>query len=92
MGTLDRTSAENAIATALLEQWDPLSVRETPGTHTEYLGYAHDMYNLLARGGSDTQITRSLHKLEGTELGHPELVERDISALIATLRAIEKLM
>jgi hypothetical protein len=92
MPTLDRTAAEQSIERALLEQWDPLGVATGPGEHPEYQSYAHHLYNLLARGGSDTQVTRYLHGAESGELGHPELASRDLSSLVTRLRTIERQM
>ena len=89
MPRLDRPAAEQRIEHALLEQWDPLSVASAPGEHPDYHAYAHEVYNLLARGASDMQIARYLHGAENGELGHPELVTRDLAPLLARLRTIE---
>ena len=92
MPNLDRQTAEARIEHALLERWDPLSVASAPGEHPEYHAYAHDLYNLLARGASDTQIVRFLHGAEVGALGHPELASRDLAPLMAELRTIERQM
>jgi hypothetical protein len=92
MPNLDRPTAEARIESALLEQWDPLGVKNAPGVHTEYQTYAHELYNLLARGASDVQIVRFLHRAEDGELGHPELASRDLALLISQLRTIEHQM
>ena len=87
-----RSAAEERIEQALLDQWDPLSVGRAPGEHAEYHGYAHELYNLLARGASDTQIARYLHQAEVGPLEHPELATRDLAPLLARLRTIERQM
>ena len=92
MPSLDRSAAEARIAHALLEQWDPLGVASALGEHPEYQPYAHELYNLLARGASDVQITRYLHRAEDSELGHPELASRDLAPLLSELRTIEHQM
>jgi len=46
----------------------------------------------LARGASDTQITRYLHRTEDGELGHPELASHDLGPLVTHLRTIERQM
>jgi hypothetical protein len=92
MPILDRTAAEESIERALLEQWDPLGLASAPGEHPEYRPYAHQLYNLLARGGSDVQIDRYLHRAEDSELGHPELASRDLASLVTRLRTIERQM
>ena len=89
MSSLDRPAAEEHIERALLEQWDPLGVASAPGEHPEYQAYAHEVYNLLARGASDVQIARYLHHAENGELGHPELATRDLAPLLTRLRTIE---
>jgi hypothetical protein len=92
MPSLDRTAAEEGIERLLLERWDPLGVAQLPGAHPEYREYAHEVYNLLARGASDVQVARFLHRAEQGELGHPELVERDLGSLLSELRSIERRM
>jgi hypothetical protein len=92
MSSLDRPAAEERIERALLEQWDPLGVASAPGEHPEYHLYAHEVYNLLARGASDVQIARFLHRAEDGEFGHPELASRDLSSLVTQLRTIEREM
>ncbi|MBC7895293.1 MAG: hypothetical protein H7066_07755 [Cytophagaceae bacterium] len=90
--SMDRSAAEASIELALLEQWDPLGVSSAPGEHPEYHGFAHEIYNLLARGGSDVEVARYLHRAEDSELGHPELASRDLAPLVTRLRAIERKM
>jgi hypothetical protein len=85
-----REAMERAIGNALLEQWDPLGVHERPGAHDEYAQYAPGVYSLLARGASDVQVARHLHKIEADELGHPELATRDLTPVLRTLRALER--
>ena len=86
----DRGAIERAIGEALLLQWDPLGVGAEPGEHPEYRRYVPDVYSLLARGASDVQIARHLHRLESDEFGHPELATRDLTAVLRTLRALER--
>lgn len=90
MSPMERSAAESAISSALMAQWDPLGVRHTPGVHEEYVPFAHEIYNMLIRGASDTQVGRYLHKLESDEFGHPELAAADLSPVLTTLRALER--
>jgi hypothetical protein len=87
---MERATIETAIGRALLDQWDPLHVREQPGTHEEYTRYASDLYSLLARGASDVQLARHLNRIARDDLGQPDLPAMDLSAVIKTLRALEK--
>ena len=90
MGESDRGAIERAIGEALLLHWDPLGVRGQPGEHGEYQRYVPDVFSLLACGASDVQIARHLHRIETVELGHPELAARDLTAVLRTLRALER--
>jgi hypothetical protein len=89
MSLEDREALETEIETVLLDQWDPLGRGKDAERFTGYREYAHEIFNLLARGASDVQITRRLHMAEATELNHPELIERDISTVVRALRTIE---
>jgi hypothetical protein len=86
----DRVALEVEISQLLLEQWDPSDMRGQPEPAAGYGSYAHEVYNLLARGASDTQIGRRLHQAEADELHHPELAARDLTPLLRALRKIEK--
>ena len=85
-----REAAEAAVGQVLLERWGPLAVRERPGAHGEYAAYAHEVYNLLARGASDVQVERHLRRVEADELHHPELASRDLGPVLRALREIER--
>ena len=82
--------AEAAIGEVLLNQWDPLAVHEMPGVHEEYAAHAHELYDLLARGGSDIQVERYLRHIERDNLHHPEGATRDLRAVLDALRKIER--
>ena len=86
----EKESAEVVIERVLLQQWDPLGVHDAPGPHTEYAPYAHDLFSLLMRGASDVQVERRLRQIERDDLQRPELADRDLSAVVAALRAVEK--
>ena len=90
MASTERQDVERAIDRVLLDQWDPLGVREAPGEHEEYRRFVPGIYSLLARGGSDVQVARHLHQLERDELGHPELATRDLTPVVRTLRESER--
>ena len=88
MSAHGREDVEAEIGRILLEQWDPLGVRAGPPPGA-YAPYAHEVYNLLARGASDVQIARRLHQAERDELQHPELADRDLTPVVRALRALE---
>lgn len=84
-----REATEAAIERLLLERWDPLGLKQVPGPHAEYAPYAHEVFALIARGASDVQIARFLHKAERDEMHHPELLDRDLSPLVREFRVLE---
>ena len=99
MGTLDRTAAETAIAQALHEYWDstgngaPATGDGGPdGRGAGYGEYAHELYTLLLRGGSDPQVERLLRSIEHERLHRPELEARDHTPVVRALRALERTM
>jgi hypothetical protein len=49
-----------AIRRVLLEEWDPIGVRDEPGAQDEYDGYALALYGLLARGATDDDLAQYL--------------------------------
>jgi hypothetical protein len=90
MSPQGREAGEAAIARVLLEQWDPLAVREGAAPRESYATFAHDVYNLLVRGASDVQVERHLRHVERDDLHHPELGERDLAAVVRALRDVER--
>ena len=85
-----REEAEGRIGAVLLADWDPMNIRTQPGHANDYLQYAHDIYGLLIRGGSDVQVGRHLHEIERERMHHPDADSRDLTAVLKTLRALEK--
>jgi hypothetical protein len=90
MSDQDRTEVEREISRTLLERWDPLGVHDKPGVHEEYADCAPEIYSLLARGGSDTQVGRRLQQIEHEKYGGPEHPTRDLSGVLKELRMIER--
>lgn len=97
MATLDRTAAEAAIAQALHDYWDApgpgASSADTAASGNApdgYGGFAHELYTLLLRGGSDPQVERLLRSIEQEQLHRPELDGRDHTPVLRALRALER--
>ncbi len=86
--SMERADAERAINALLAAQWDPLASHDA----ASYQHVGHEVYALLARGASDTQVGRYLHKVEREEMGHADADARDLTAVLTTLRAIERTM
>lgn len=85
-----REQAEARIGAVLLAEWDPKNVRDQSAHADEYMPYAHDIYGLLVRGASDVQVGRHLHTIEREQMHHPDADARDLTAVLKTLRALEK--
>lgn len=85
-----REEVEKTIAGILFREWDPLGVHDQPEHSADYLRFAHDIYGLLIRGASDVQVGRHLHQIEREELHKPEADSRDLTALLHTLRVLER--
>lgn len=90
MPDVTREAAESRISAALLAEWDPMDVRSQADQTDHYLPYAHDVYALLMRGASDTQVGRHLHAVEREQMHHPDADARDLTIVLRALRAIEK--
>ncbi len=86
--SMERADAERAINDILAAQWDPLASHDVQS----YQHVGHEVYALLARGASDTQVGRYLHKVEREEMQHPDADARDLSAVLKVLRGIERVM
>jgi hypothetical protein len=92
MSSESRARVEQEIDRVLLQRWDPLGVASDPANAHAYTPYVHDVFGLLARGASDVQIARHLHRIETQELQHPELADRDLGPLVKELRRVESEM
>ena len=86
--SIERVDAERAIQAALASQWHPIAAPEA----SSYVAHAHEVYSLLARGASDAQVGRHLHKVEREEMGHAEADARDLTDILKSLRTIERTM
>ena len=86
--SIERVDAERAIQQALVLQWHPIAAPEA----SSYVAHAHEVYSLLARGASDAQVGRHLHKVEREEMGHVDADARDLTEVLKTLRTIERTM
>lgn len=92
MSAENRAEIEVEIDGLLRKEWgapDADMLAAHPDT-TGYESYAHELYSLLARGASDSQVGRRIQQAERAELHRPELAEHDQTPLLRALRAIEK--
>ena len=65
----------------LKEQWDPFGVSDTPEAADEYDSYIGDVYELIKRDASASEISAYLCKIEVDQMG---MVKADGSPLLPT--------
>jgi hypothetical protein len=58
-----------AIKKILREEWDPIGVRDIPGSFDEYDMYAEDIYNFISSGKSERSLTDFLWNIEVLNMG-----------------------
>jgi hypothetical protein len=58
-----------AIRQALMSQWDPIGVSDTPEAADEYDGYIGGVCDLLKSGATDKEITEYLRDIETGRMG-----------------------
>ena len=89
MASLGRESAEAAIGRVLRDHWHGAAAgSESPSPPIE--AFAHDVYNLLARGASDVQVERHLRAIARDDLHQPEVGTEDLEPVVRALRSIER--
>jgi hypothetical protein len=77
-----------AIRRVLLEQWDPIGVRDEPEAQDEYDGYALALYGLLARGATDDDLAKYLAEVTMVWMGLGASTPDSLGAVIHALRGI----
>jgi hypothetical protein len=69
----------------LLEDWDPIGVRDAPEAADEYEDYASQVGRMLRSGSPPEEIARHLAEIESEEMG---LERRDPEALLPAARRL----
>ena len=72
----------------LLGTWDPIGVRDEPNAQDEYDGYIGRIYELLAGGGSDAELTEYLYWAVHDNMGLDRATRPDMAATVDALRKI----
>ena len=70
------------IGLILMQEWDPIGVNDVPEASDEYDGYIGDVYALIERGATESEISNYLHcvELRQMELSIPSMAARDHTA------------
>jgi len=56
------------IRTVLMQDWDPIGIKNTAECYDEYDAYIGGVYRLLARGATDEQIVEHLDRIESQQM------------------------
>ena len=59
----------DAIREILLQDWDPIGVRDVPAAQDEYDGYVGGVYRLLASAASPEAVAEHLRAIETERMG-----------------------
>lgn len=60
---------QDAIRRVLLEEWDPIGVRDEIGCADEYYAYVGGVYRLLASGATARDVAEHLARIEEQQMG-----------------------
>lgn len=80
--------AKLQIRHVLLEEWDPIGVRDEPLAQDEYDGYLGGIYGLLERGESEAGIVRHLHFTETVNMG---MTGQSMDKLLAVAMSLKRI-
>jgi len=72
----------------LLEVWDPIEIKDEPNAQDEYDGYVGPIFDLLADGATDEQVTDRLLYFVNNRMGLTAAAGHMLPTIRA-LRAIE---
>ena len=77
-----------SIGRILLQEWDPLGIRDVPACAGEYDSYVGGVYRLLAGGADQTAVAEHLRRVESESLGRGE---RSLDQLLPPARTLVSL-
>ncbi len=70
---------QGGIQRILLQEWDPIGVKDIPEAKDEYDAYVGGVYRLLATGASPQEVAEHLAEIEVTTM---ELPRRNTEAVL----------
>ena len=73
---------QEQIRQILLNDWDPIGIRDVPEAQDEYDSYVGGVYRLLADGASAVEVAKHLAHVEGEQMGLPS--SADVRLSVAT--------
>ena len=79
---------DDEIKQVLLEQWDPLGIRDAPAEHVRYDCFVQDLTLLIVGGGSDDDVRELLRSAELDRLSLGSANEHRIAVAAHSLRRL----
>ncbi|HEX7672536.1 MAG TPA: hypothetical protein VF412_00125 [Bdellovibrio sp.] len=67
----DLLKVEKAVRDILLNDWDPIGVKNNPNAKAEYDGYALRVTGMLLNGSDESKLTEYLNKVVSEDLELP---------------------
>ena len=67
---------QDQIRKILLEEWDPIGIRNEPGAQDEYDSYVGPLHTLLLGGAPPSKVADHLAHIEDAEMGLPISAEK----------------
>ena len=77
-----------SIRKVLLKVWDPIGIADEPRAQDEYDDYVWPVYDLLANGANDQQVTDYLLHVVNELMGLEDAKAEDMKATVEALRSI----
>jgi len=81
-------AAKLQIRQVLLEEWDPIGIRDEPLARDEYDSYLGHIHDLLARDASEHQIAKHLNQIETVSMG---CSKRPIEKLLSVAHSLKRI-
>jgi hypothetical protein len=78
-----------AIGQILLQEWDPIGIREEPEAQDEYESYVGGVYRLLAEGASPETVAEHLYLIEAEQMGYTQAKPVDLLPIAQRLCALD---
>jgi hypothetical protein len=84
----DPAGPRDAIRRILLNEWDPIGIRDTAECQDEYDRYIGGIYRLLARGATDLEIVDHLYQIESQQMLWPRPDKETLHPVAQSLRGL----
>jgi hypothetical protein len=76
------------IRRVLLDDWDPIGIKDEPNAQDEYDGYIGRLYELLVENATDAELSNYLYWVAHDRMGFEEAKALDTHAAVAALKSI----